>query len=910
MEGGKKLGISPSVQSRIFLLIPIAVVAGLGSWSAPAFGDACDNNQAPVADVGEARTVGIGVESAFDGGASYDPDGVVTDYWFNFGDGYWTGWQSNAVIQHTYDEEGVYQLKLWVRDACGAISPYASTLITVEEVGSAGPINRYCAGLGDMNCDGRIDNFDVNGFNLALAQPENYAATFPDCDINLADVNADGQVNQFDLDPFIERLLGRVLPEACECNLSPVADAGGDKDAEAGAALQFDGRASFDEDGSIVEYAWDFGDGYTASGAIVSHSYDDAGSYYATLTVTDDCGDESIADGVTVSVSDLDPCEGNQAPVADAGPNLAGDAGVPVAFDGSGSYDADGQIAAYQWNFGDGYTASGAQVSHSYDDAGTYYATLIVTDDCGEPSVADAVTVSISEPDPCEGNQAPVADAGPDMSVDAGQAIELDASGSIDPDGQIVEFEWDFGDGSQPADTEVVSHTYADAGDYTATLTVWDDCGESRADQVVVSVEDSGPPQGLAANFTVSWLLSVDADGTEHWSDAVDPSTVEIERGLRIKLDGSVSTGGATWFLWDFGDGTFGSNPANAAELHAFNQDRTVTLTVYTADWCQWHTVAKTVHVDAGMHQLSSTTWPGHDFLPTRCAVWEDQLWAVSAFSSLGVLDISDPESLDCFDIVLPEGSLSSVQSMAANNGKLFISRADGVVDIYLTDGFAQSGETISASDLGGAAAREIAAFEDVLFVSASDNKIHVFDTSSVSPQAMEVLDVTGGTGQLRLTNSRLLVSVSTGGLVTVFDVQNPACPVLAGNAVQLPQALIYYVAVSDDFLAARTNQGTAVLRFADYAVSADPAVQIVSQTSTTLAVNDDRLYLFDNTTGVISKYDITDRFGAAYLVQTVSTGKATMKNPFPRQTDGVGNPALPSLMIGYTPMGFMSYSP
>jgi hypothetical protein len=56
---------------------------------------------------------------------------------------------------------------------------------------------------GDVNCDGVVNNFDIDPFVLALTNPSSYAAAFPDCDINNADVNADGAVNNFDIDPFV-----------------------------------------------------------------------------------------------------------------------------------------------------------------------------------------------------------------------------------------------------------------------------------------------------------------------------------------------------------------------------------------------------------------------------------------------------------------------------------------------------------------------------------------------------------------------------------------------------------------------------------------------------------------------------------------------------------------------------------
>jgi PKD repeat protein len=55
--------------------------------------------------------------------------------------------------------------------------------------------------------------------------------------------------------------------------------------------------------------------------------------------------------------------------------------GADVAFDGSGSYDPDGSVVSYEWAFGDGGTASGAAAMHAYASAGSFVATLCVTDD-------------------------------------------------------------------------------------------------------------------------------------------------------------------------------------------------------------------------------------------------------------------------------------------------------------------------------------------------------------------------------------------------------------------------------------------------------------------------------------------------------------------------------------------------
>ena len=92
------------------------------------------------------------------------------------------------------------------------------------------------------------------------------------------------------------------------------------------------------------------------------------------------------------------PVTSNQSPVADAGVNKSAEIGEAVAFDGAASYDPEGYIVSYEWNFGDGSTSvSGDEVTyHTYTTAGTYNVTLTVTDDQGGIGIATIQAV-ISE---------------------------------------------------------------------------------------------------------------------------------------------------------------------------------------------------------------------------------------------------------------------------------------------------------------------------------------------------------------------------------------------------------------------------------------------------------------------------------------------------------------------------------
>jgi RHS repeat-associated protein len=148
--------------------------------------------------------------------------------------------------------------------------------------------------------------------------------------------------------------------------------------------LTANGLASVDPDGSIVDFAWDFGDGATASGAVVSHIYTSAGNYSIRLTVKDNNGATNVQTKQLVVLQ-------NQLPTVDLRLVSAGTGVAPlmVVFDGSRSADPEGGTLRYLWNFGDGTQIEGKAVeTHQYLNPGTYQATLTVRDVNGGQAVA------------------------------------------------------------------------------------------------------------------------------------------------------------------------------------------------------------------------------------------------------------------------------------------------------------------------------------------------------------------------------------------------------------------------------------------------------------------------------------------------------------------------------------------
>ncbi|WP_162555741.1 PKD domain-containing protein [Reichenbachiella versicolor] len=264
--------------------------------------------------------------------------------------------------------------------------------------------------------------------------------------------------------------------------------------------VSFDASLSSDPDGTISSYAWDFGDGTTASTAQTSNSYDVPGSYQVVLTVTDDQGATTTK---TLTVTATDPLVNNLPTARITTSVTTGIIPLDVSFDASASSDPDGDALTYTWDFGDGTSGTGALVNHTYDLAGIY--DVILTVDDGNGGV-DTETVQIQSSDtPINSN--PIAAFVP--SVTAGTVpltVSFDASSSSDPDGDALTYAWDFGDNTTGTGV-TVSHTFTTLGSYTVVLNVSDGNGGTDAITMVITAEDNVSPGDCNFGTPISTAL-------------------------------------------------------------------------------------------------------------------------------------------------------------------------------------------------------------------------------------------------------------------------------------------------------------------------------------------------------------------------------------------------------------------
>ena len=177
----------------------------------------------------------------------------------------------------------------------------------------------------------------------------------------------------------------------------------------------------------------------------------------------------------------------NDPPVASftVSPDSA-NAGDVILFDASESDDPDGSIVRYRWNWGDGDTdtTTSAIEQHDYDVSGTYAVTLTVTDNDGATASATRQVSIGTAPTPTAvftfSPQSPAPTAN----------VNFNASESSAPEGRtIVEYRWNWGDGTPDGTGRTTTHAFAAEGAYVVTLTVVDSEGQTHTVSQTVTVE-------------------------------------------------------------------------------------------------------------------------------------------------------------------------------------------------------------------------------------------------------------------------------------------------------------------------------------------------------------------------------------------------------------------------------------
>ena len=462
-------------------------------------------NLPPVANAGQDQQVRVGDLVTLDGRNSYDPDGDLITYNWTItsapsGSSAALNNPTSVMPSFVPDRPGNYIILLTVNDGQVNSSPDDVIVIAaqpnVAPTAIAGPDQSVVTGS-QVFLDGR-GSFDPDGDPLTyrwqlISLPAGSTAFLdnPSSPTPTFVADKDGQyvivltVNDGELDSLPDD----VVVVSATPNAPPVAYAGDDQTVPRNTMISLSASGSYDPDNDPLTYVWSI----VSSPEGSTSQFDDPASPTPKILV-DREGDYvfrlAVSDGQLYSDPDTVVVKAvNDPPIADAGPDKSGVVSAPVSLDGSGSSDSNGDTLTYQWSVGSAPSGSTATISNptsvtptfTPDLPGTYTIQLVVNDGWVSSS-PDTVRIEVIQP-----NRNPVATPGGPYTGVVGVPVQFDGSGSSDPDGDPITFNWDFGDSATSSGATPV-HTYSSPGLYAVTLTVQDGKGGSGSAQTTANI--------------------------------------------------------------------------------------------------------------------------------------------------------------------------------------------------------------------------------------------------------------------------------------------------------------------------------------------------------------------------------------------------------------------------------------
>jgi PKD repeat protein len=526
----------------------------------------------------------------------------ATEYSWDFGD---NSGSIEASPIHEYAADGDYTVILTATNSCGTVTSTQSVSVaTAPTAGFTASANAGCAPLTVQFTNTSSSNATAFDWDFPGGLPSGSNAQTPPAvlyevpgtyTVTLTVSNAAGTSS------FTQVVVVSGGPTA---NFSSTVS---------GLDVQFTSSSS-----NATAYSWDFGDNQGSNAPNPSHTYAADGTYTVVLTVSNDCGTSTFTQNVVITTA---PEAGFSASTT------SGCAVLSVTF----TDISDGAPVSWEWSFPGGVpsTSNVQSPTVQYFIPGVYDVTLVVTSAGGSTSsFTQSNFITVFGP--------PTANF---SSSASGNTVSF-TNGSVDATSYI----WNFGDQSTST-SENPTHTYAEDGVYTVTLTATNNCGSSIYEQTVTVATpptasftqdgNSGcapltvqfastssanatslawdfpggtPAFSFEANPVVTWNTAgtyvVTLTASNSAGSSTSTVTINVNDVPNVGFMHSVAgpnatfantSSNATSYVWNFGDGSDVSNEANPT--HTYAQAGTYTVTLTAENECGTATFTQTVEI-------------------------------------------------------------------------------------------------------------------------------------------------------------------------------------------------------------------------------------------------------------------------------------------------------------------------
>ncbi|MBI4946420.1 MAG: PKD domain-containing protein, partial [Bacteroidetes bacterium] len=496
-------------------------------------------------------------------------------YVWNYGDGSSKDTTYNEKANHSYTAATTYTISVTIRNHCGQDTTIYQTVTISNTAQIPGGMNIYV--YSSPACPGSNVSFDVqNGFPyytwnfgdgmIDSTSNSNYKnhkyATAGTYTVSVKIKNYCGYSSTIYSTVVIDNSVKFENSNlSLNLNPNPVCPGGG-----VSMYVQSNGNGN-----SYASYVWNYGDGSpkdSVNYSGINHTYVTAGTYTVSVKISNYCGaDTTISGVVQVNTNVGFTSQLNLYFPPSSCPNDV------VYFNASSGY------ASYDWNFGDGSTASGSYyANHTYTATGTYTFSVKITNQCG-------IDTTISNTEVIDNNG-----SFPEwMSVSTNPSTAC-PNGLIrfrmNPQG-FASYFWSFGDGDTvTTHAEQVQHSYTSTGVYNMSCKVSNGCGKSKTIYQTVHISGNAPVSPVS-------IMEIN-----------NPACANDE--LMFMVNGGQST---YTYAWDFGDGDLDTT-IGGGESHTYTANGTYVVTLSATNGCGNNTSA-TMNVDITSNAYPVLNLPG-----------------------------------------------------------------------------------------------------------------------------------------------------------------------------------------------------------------------------------------------------------------------------------------------------------